>query len=178
MQEILDKVKAQPKTKPFDYNYNTQEGNMLCVLFSMQFEVEDLCISVDNSCFFNVCYFQGAVLFNLHAYDLIDEISNLLNELNEKLMPLWQQMRSIEILSAVLAEDTMANGTKINLDPEEIEWPDGTISKAPLNEKKGRGGGHKKKILQVNMVSTAALFMNMGRKLRLISKIYQIAQLL
>ena len=26
LQEIVDKVKGQPKTKPFDYNYNTQEG--------------------------------------------------------------------------------------------------------------------------------------------------------
>ena len=164
MQEILDKVKAQPKTKPFYSNYNTQEGNMLCVLFAMQFEVEDFCISVDNSCFFNVCYFQGAVLFYLHAYDLIDEISNLLNELNEKRMPLWQQMHSIEILSAVLAEDIMANGTKINLDPEEIEWPDGMISKAHLMKRKA-GGWPQKKILQVNTVYTATLFMNMGRKL-------------
>ena len=24
--EIIDKVRSQPKTRPFDYNYNTQEG--------------------------------------------------------------------------------------------------------------------------------------------------------
>ena len=71
------------------------------------------------------------MLFNLHAYNLIGELTELLNDLNGKKFPLWQQMRTIEILSALLAEELMRNGTQINLDPEEIIWPDGTISKAP-----------------------------------------------
>ena len=84
------------------------------------------------------------MLFNLHAYDLIAELTELLNDLNGKKFPLWQQMRTIEILSALLAEELMRNGTQFNLDPEEIIWPDGTISKPPLNEKGPRGGRRKK----------------------------------
>ena len=53
-------------------------------------------------------------------------------------------MQTIEILSALLAEELMRNGTQINLDPEEIIWPDGTISKAPIHEKGPRGGRRKK----------------------------------
>ena len=49
-------------------------------------------------------------------------------------------MRTLEILSAILAEEVMRNGTQINLDPEEIIWPDGTTSKAPDHEKGLRGG--------------------------------------
>ena len=48
-------------------------------------------------------------------------------------------MRTVEIISAVLAEQVMANGTKINLDPEEIAWPDGTVTKPPSHDKKGKG---------------------------------------
>ena len=70
----------------------------------------------------------------------------LLNDLNGKKFPLWQQMRTLEILSAILAEDLMRNGTQINLDPEEIIWPDGTTSKAPDHGRGPRGGRKKKTI--------------------------------
>ena len=53
-------------------------------------------------------------------------------------------MHTLEILSAILAEELMWNGTQINLDPEEIIWPDGTISKAPDHEKGPRGGRKRK----------------------------------
>ena len=53
-------------------------------------------------------------------------------------------MCTLEILSALLAEELMRNGTQINLDPEEIIWPDGTVSKAPSNETGPRGGRRKK----------------------------------
>ena len=79
--------------------------------------------------------FSGAVLFNLHAMDLIDEIQNLLTDLNKIRTPLWQQMRTVEVLSAVLAEKLVAQGCVINLDPEEIKWPDGTLTKLPPPEK-------------------------------------------
>ena len=62
----------------------------------------------------------GAVLFNLHAYDLLEELTSLLNDLNGKKFPLWQQMRRLEILSALLADELTRNGTQFNLDPEEI----------------------------------------------------------
>ena len=55
-------------------------------------------------------------------------------------------MRTLEILSAILAEELMRNGTQINLDPEEIIWPDGTTSKAPDHEKGPRGGRKRKTI--------------------------------
>ena len=69
----------------------------------------------------------------------MNELSILLNELNERKMPLWQQMRMIEIVSAVLAEELMTQGTVINLDPEEILWTDGSVSRPQGNEKKGKG---------------------------------------
>ena len=69
----------------------------------------------------------------------MNELSNLLHQLNERKMPLWQQMRTIEIVSAVLAEELMSQGTVINLDPEEIQWTDGSISKPPQNDKKAKG---------------------------------------
>ena len=75
------------------------------------------------------------MLFNLHAYDLLGELTDLLNDLNGKKFPLWQQMCTLEILSVILAEELIRNGTQINLDPEEIIWPDGTTSKAPEHER-------------------------------------------
>ena len=69
----------------------------------------------------------------------MNELSNLLHQLNERKMPLWQQMRTIEIVSAVLAEELMSQGTVINLDPEEIQWTDGSISKPPQHDKKAKG---------------------------------------
>ena len=55
-------------------------------------------------------------------------------------------MRTLEILSAILAEDVMRNGTQINLDPEEIIWPDGSTTKATENLKGPRGGRKRKAI--------------------------------
>ena len=55
-------------------------------------------------------------------------------------------MRTLEILSAILAEELMRNGTQINLDPEEIIWPDGSTSKAP-DHVKGPTGGRKRKAI-------------------------------
>ena len=83
------------------------------------------------------------MLFNLHAYDLVTELTELLNDLNGKKFPLWQQMHTLEILLALLAEELIRNGTQINLDPEEIIWPDGTISKL-LSHEKGPRVGRKK----------------------------------
>ena len=56
-------------------------------------------------------------------------------------------MRTIEVLSAVIAEELMARNTLIHLDPEEICWPDGNVTKPPSNEtKKGRGKAKKKNL--------------------------------
>ena len=53
------------------------------------------------------------------------------------------QMRFVEVLAAMLAERLMANGTQIYINPDEIKWPDGTISK--LCESKGKGQKKRKK---------------------------------
>ena len=90
-------------------------------------------------------FFSGAVLFNLHAFDLMNEISQLLNDLNnKKKTPIWMQMRILEILSAELAEKLMENGCKIFVDPEEIYWPDGAISR-PVECESGGKRKRKKK---------------------------------
>ena len=93
---------------------------------------------------FNIpqCDFAGAVLFNLHARDLIDQMQSLMTDMDQNKTPLWQQMRVVEIASAVLADKVMNNGCTINLEPEEIVWSDGTITKASPPPK---GRGRKKK---------------------------------
>ena len=53
-------------------------------------------------------------------------------------------MCTLEILSALLAEELVRNGTQINLNPEEIIWPDGTISKPPSHDRGPRVGKRKK----------------------------------
>ena len=44
------------------------------------------------------------------------------------------QMRILEIIAAELADRLIQHGTKIYVDPEEIHWPDGTITKPAENE--------------------------------------------
>ena len=53
------------------------------------------------------------------------------------------QMQFIEVFASVLAEKLMSHGTKIYFCPDEIKWPDGTLSK-PC-ESKGLKGRKKKK---------------------------------
>ena len=61
-----------------------------------------------------------------------------MTDMDQNKTPLWQQMRVVEIVSAALADKVMNNGCTINLEPEEIVWSDGTITKA-LPPPKGRG---------------------------------------
>ena len=91
-----------------------------------------------------MCNSAGELLFNLHAADLFDEIAIFLGDLSKSKMPLWQQMRTMEILSATLAADLIGNGIVFNIDKDEISWPNGEISRAPTNSK--RKGGKKKPI--------------------------------
>ena len=99
-------------------------------------------------------FFIGAVLFNLHGFDLINELSNLLADLDKKRkMALWMQMRAIEIIASVLADRLMQNGTKIFVDPEEIHWPDGTVSKPCESET-----GNKKKKKKRNATAKDGVF--------------------
>ena len=71
------------------------------------------------------------------------ELSNILHDLNAKRNPIWLQMHFLEVLAAMLAERLMANGTQIYINPDEIKWPDGTISK-PC-ESKAKSQKRKKK---------------------------------
>ena len=53
-------------------------------------------------------------------------------------------MRIIEIVSAIVAERLMENGTQFVMDPDQVIWPDGKITKVPTLQKKGRA--HTKKV--------------------------------
>ena len=44
------------------------------------------------------------------------------------------QMRFLEVFASVLAEKLMADGTQIYVNPDEIKWPDGTVSR-PVDSK-------------------------------------------
>ena len=72
---------------------------------------------------------EGAVLFNIHAFDLRDEIQILLAELVNEKMPLWKQMRCLEVVSAIMAETLMEMNVKIYTSPEEIHWPMGCVTR-------------------------------------------------
>ena len=87
--------------------------------------------------------FAGAVLFESHAFDIMNELSNILHDLNAKKIPLWMQMHFIEVLAAMLAERLMAHGTQIYINPDKIKWPDGSVSKHC--ESKGKGQNKKEK---------------------------------
>ena len=71
----------------------------------------------------------GAILFNIHSDDLCDELTALLVELNKNKIALWKQMHIIEIIAAELADCLSPGGTKFEMEPERILWPDGTITK-------------------------------------------------
>ena len=43
---------------------------------------------------------------------MMNELSNILHELNSKKVPLWMQMRFVEIFASMLAENLMQHGTK------------------------------------------------------------------
>ena len=73
-------------------------------------------------------------------------------------------MRTIEVLSAVIAEELMARNTLIHLDPEEICWPDGNVTKPPSNETKRVGERPKRKIRTANMEFMVKLYTSTGSR--------------
>ena len=73
-------------------------------------------------------------------------------------------MRTIEVLSAVIAEELMTRNTLIHLDPEEICWPDGNVTKPPSNETKKGRGKPKRKILTTNTEFMVKLYTSMGSR--------------
>ena len=50
--------------------------------------------------------------------------------MNKEKLALGKQMRALEIISAVLAECLMQQGTVFCIDPEQITWPDKTVTSA------------------------------------------------
>ena len=77
-----------------------------------------------------------------------DQIRELLLMLNREKMPLWKQMRCLEIIAAVIAENLMENGTQFYFEPEKIVWPDKTVTSAPsktqMRKLRESGKGSKK----------------------------------
>ena len=61
-------------------------------------------------------------------------------ELAKEDLVLWKQMRCVEITAALIAETLLELGVSIITQPEEIHWPNGTVSKAPEPGKKKKGG--------------------------------------
>ena len=121
---------------------NTQEGTVL--IFFTKFSLILLNPEQSVCLFFNILIsLPGAVLFELHAFDIVNELSNILSDLNSKKTPIWMQMRFVEVLASMLAEKIMMHGTKIFVSPDEIKWPDGTVTKP--YESKGLKGRRKKK---------------------------------
>ena len=84
----------------------------------------------------------------MHSSVIDDELREFLAHLEKDNTPIWKQMRCLEILAAVLAEELMKQGTKILMDPDEIVWPDKTVTRAPmkaeLRKMKKTGKQHEK----------------------------------
>ena len=68
-------------------------------------------------------------MFGIHSEDLSDELIDLVTEMNKSKVALWKQMRIIEILAAELADCLGESGTKFEMEPDRVIWPDGTITK-------------------------------------------------
>ena len=83
---------------------------------------------------------EGAVLFNIHAFDLKDELQLLLLDLIKEKMPIWKQMRALEIIATIVAETLMEMSVTILTTPVEIHWPMGCITwpGAQTTNKKGK----------------------------------------
>ena len=83
---------------------------------------------------------EDAVLFNIHAFDLKDKLQLLLFDLIKEKMPIWKQMRALEIVAAIVAETLMEMSVTILTTPEEIHWPMGCITRpgTQTTNKKGK----------------------------------------
>ena len=84
----------------------------------------------------------------------MDELVNLIHQLNVDKVSLWKQMRIIKIVSAVIAERLIENGTQFIIDPNQVIWPDGKITKIPTPQKKA-GVVQRRYLAQVRMVFLA-----------------------
>ena len=86
-----------------------------------------------------ICFsLVGAILFGIHSNDLADELRELMYELNKGKVALWKQMRIIEIIAAELADLLAQGGTKFEMEPDRVIWPDGTITKKKVPSTRSR----------------------------------------
>ena len=88
---------------------------------------------------------EGAVIFNIHTLDLKDEIQLLLFDLRKENMPIWKQMRCLEIVAAIMAETLMEMSVNIMTSPEEIHWPMGCVMRPGTQTKAKKGKKTSKK---------------------------------
>ena len=71
--------------------------------------------------------------------ELSTEIQNLLFDMVKDKLPLWKQMRALEVVSAIIAEIIIEMGVIVLCDPPEIHWADGIVTKPPA-AKRGKKG--------------------------------------
>ena len=82
---------------------------------------------------------EGAVIFNIHALDIKDEIQLLLFKLRKENMAIWKQMRCLEIVAVIMAETLMEMSVNIMTSPEEIHWPMGCVMRLGSQAKAKKG---------------------------------------
>ena len=132
--EIIELIKGQKRNQAFDFEYNTVEGECLLYLeLNYRSRVNASvfpwyeCMSLE---------ILGAVLFNIHSTDLSHELRTLMTEMNDAKVSLWKQMRVVEIVAALIADELKQVGVKITVSPDSVIWPDGTITKKTSEGKK------------------------------------------
>ena len=75
-------------------------------------------------------------MFNLHSSDISDELRILMTELNACKVPLWKQMRIVEVVATILSDELKQAGAQFLMQPDRVIWPDGTITQHPPEGKK------------------------------------------
>ena len=85
----------------------------------------------------------GSMVIEIHSEDLKLQIKYLLDFLSKKKCPAWKKAKILEAMGNLLAEELMAAGVEISINPPFIKWSDDVITKPkPLKkgEKKGNYG--------------------------------------
>ena len=85
----------------------------------------------------------GSTIIEIHSEDLKHQIKYLLHFLGKKKCPVWKKAKILEAMGNMLAEELMAAGIEISINPPFIKWSeDVTTTPKPLKkgEKKGNYG--------------------------------------
>ena len=131
--EVVDLVKNQKSLKSTDYKFLTDEG-----VYGLDRYMYFSLISGLNL-FLQLFFFEGQVLLRIHGDDLSDQLRCLVQNLCEEKVVAWKQMRIVEFVGAVLAETLLENQVEIYLEPPQIQWPNGNITKVTNAMKKQKG---------------------------------------